>query len=133
MLAQEVLILDVLGCGSSVTLDLTGIHRHLGDFLQHHSVVHSLGRALTPGEGAMAGAHDTGGMQRLDAALGQLFDDDLAGILLVVLVDFLGGEVTGAGHGAIEVIRVGGAVAGDVLTGLSPADSIGAVGVGKSL
>ena len=97
MLAQEVLILDILGSRSGIPLNLTGVHCHLGDFLQYHSVVHSLGRALAPGEGAMAGADDTGGVQGLDAALGQFFDDDLAGVLLIVLVDLLGGEMTGTG------------------------------------
>ena len=129
MLAQEVLVLDVLGRRRGVTLDLTGVDRHLADLLQHDRMIHGLGGILAPGEGAMGGADDTRGVQGLDLAPGQLLDDDLAGVLLVVLVDFLSSEMTGAGHSAVEVVRMGGAVAGDVLAGLGPADRIGAVGV----
>ena len=55
--------------------------RHLCDFLQHNSVVDSLCRVFTPGEGAVAGAEHTGHIQRVDAAGFERFDDDLAGVL----------------------------------------------------
>ena len=72
MLAQEVLILDVLRGRGCVRLDLPGIHRHLGDLLQHHGVIHRLRRILAPGEGALGRADDPRRMQGLDLPFGQL-------------------------------------------------------------
>ena len=68
-------------------------------------------------------------MHRVDIPLRQLLDDDFARVLLVVLVDFLGRQVARAGNCAVEVVRVGRAVAGNVLARLRPADRVGAVRV----
>ena len=50
MLAQEVLVLDVLRRGRGVGLNLARIHRHFRHFLQHHRVIDRLCGILAPGE-----------------------------------------------------------------------------------
>ena len=55
-------------------------------------------------------------------------DDDGAGVADVGLGDFFGGERFGDGDGAVEVVGVGGAEAGDGPAGLRPGG--GELGVG---
>ena len=55
------------------------------------------------------------GVQGLEA-----LGDDLAGVELVGLLDLFLGEAPHAGDGAIEVVGLRGAVAGDGTTGLGP-------------
>ena len=122
-------VLQVLGRRGGVGVHLTGQQGHFGYFFQHHGMVDGLGRVLTPGEGAVAVADDARHSHRVNAPAGESLDDDLAGVLLVVLVQFFFCQVTGTGHGTIEVVGVGGAVAGNVLPGLGPGHRVGAVGV----
>ena len=57
------------------------------------------------------------------------FPDNYARVFLVILLQLPLGQVAGAGDGAVKVIGVGGAEAGDVLPGLGPGHRVGAVGV----
>ena len=56
-------------------------------------------------------------------------DDDLAGILLVILVDFLRRQLPRAGDRAVKVIGVGGAEGGQVAPRLGKGYRVGRVGV----
>ena len=106
-----------------------GQDRHAGDLLEHNGVVYSLRGILAPGEGAVAGAEHTGHMQRVDAAGFERLDDDLAGVLLVILVDFLRRQLPRAGDRAVKVIGVGGTEGGQVAPRLSKGYRVGRVGV----
>ena len=109
MLAQEMFVLDALGSGSGVRIDLKGQERHLRDFLQNDGMVHRLRGILAPGERAVARANHTGNMHGLDVPAMERFDNHLAGVLLIVLVDLLLRQRACAGIGAVEVIGVRGA------------------------
>ena len=117
------------GRGGGVGVDLHGVEGHAGDLLQHHGMVHGLRRVLAPGEGAVVAADHAGHMHGVDVSGLEGLHDDHAGVVLVARIDLLGGQAARAGHGAVEVIGVRGAVAGDVAPGLRPAHRVRAVGV----
>ena len=129
MLALEVLLQHMRGRGGGGTVYLHGVEGHAGDLLQHHGMVHGLRRVLAPGEGAVVAADHAGHMHGVDIAGFEGLHDDHAGVVLVARVNLLGGQAARAGHGAVEVVGVCGAVAGDVAAGLGPAHRVRAVGV----
>jgi len=65
----------------------------------------------SPDEGGMvmeeAGGHGDG----VEVVLGEMFDDAGAGMVLVVVLDFLRGERTDEGDFAMKVVGVGGSIA----------------------
>ena len=115
--------------GQGTGIDGQGQDRHAGDLLEHNGVVYGLRGILAPGEGAVAGAEHTGYIQRIDAAGFERLDDDLAGVLLVILVDFLRRQLPRAGDRAVKVIGVGGAEGGQVAPRLGKGYRVGRVGV----
>ena len=129
MLSEVVFILDALGGGGGGGPHLPGEQGHLRHLLQHHRMVHRLGRVFAPGEGPVAGTDHAGDGGGLDAPLLESLDDNYARVFLVILLQLPLGQVAGAGDGAVEVVSVGGAEAGDVLPRLGPGHRVGAVGV----
>ena len=91
--------------GQGTGVDGQGQDRHAGDLLEHNGVVYGLRGILAPGEGAVAGAEHTGHIQRVDAAGFERLDDDLAGVLLVILVDFLRRQLPRAATSASTSFR----------------------------
>ena len=77
----------------------------------------------------MAGAEHAGHVYRVDAALCKRLDDDLAGVLLVVLVDFLRRQLPRAGHRAVKVVSMGRAKGGQVAPRLGKGHRVGGMGV----
>ena len=77
----------------------------------------------------MAEAQHRGDSLGVQAPLFEGFHNGDAGVQLIVLVQLLLGQVAGAGDAAVEIVGMGGAVAGQIFTGLGPGDSIGAVGM----
>jgi hypothetical protein len=91
-------------------------------------VFDGFGGGFAPGKGGVAGDQDAGNGDGVEALEPEAADDDRAGIALVGLGDLLGGEGFGDGNGAVEVVGVGGAEAGNGAAGLSPGG--GELGVG---
>ena len=87
--AHVMFVLQVLGRRGGVGVHLTGQQGHFRHLFQHHGVVDGLGRIFAPGEGTVAVADDPRHRYRVDAPVGEGIDDDLAGVLLVVLVQLL--------------------------------------------
>ena len=116
MLSQEMLILDHLRSRSYAGLQGLGAVRHLRYLFQNDRVVHGVGRVGAPGEGAVVRAEHARDVHRVLTLEG--LDDDKAGVLLVLAVNLLCGQASGAGNLAVEVVRVGGSVAGDAASGL---------------
>ena len=123
------LVQHMLRGRGGVGVDGQGQNRHLCHFFQHDRVVDRLCRILAPSKGAVAGAEHTGHMHGVNAALGKGFQNHLAGILLVVLIDFFRGQFPCAGDRAVEVIGVGGAKGGQVSPGLGKGHRMGGVGM----
>ena len=118
MFAREVLIQNALWLGGDVGVDQFGQKRHFRDLLGDDGVIDGLRGVLAPGEGAVVPADDGGNMYGVDAALAKGLDDHVSGVALVVCLDLLGCQVARTGNGAVKIIGVGGAVGGDVPTGL---------------
>ena len=53
MLAQEVLVGDVLRKAGLIGAQHQSPHGHLGKLFKNHGIVHGIGRVLAPGEGTM--------------------------------------------------------------------------------
>ena len=92
-------------------------------------MVNRLRGVPAPCERAVAVTNHSGHCHRIDVPVLECLNDDFAGVCLVVLLQLGGGEMPGAGNGAVEIVRVGGAVTGNVLSGLCPRHREGAVGV----
>ena len=92
-------------------------------------MVHRLGRILAPGEGAVADADHAWDGRGLNAPLLKSVHNDDPGVFLIVLLQLTLGQMAGAGDGAVKVVGVGGAEAGDILPRLGPGHGVGAVGV----
>jgi len=103
---------------------------HKGYLFQNHGVVDSLVRGGTPGEGAVAADENAG--DGVFIFVGEGLDDDRSGLFFVGAVDLLGGHFTGAGHGAVEGVRMGGAENGNVKAALCHGCCPAAVGVDNS-
>ena len=97
MFAHVMFILQVLGGRGGAGVHLAGQQGHFGNFFQHHGVVDGLGRILAPGKGTVAVADDPRHRHRIDLAAGEGFNNDFAGVFLVILVQLFFGQVAGAG------------------------------------
>lgn len=93
------------------------------------SVVDGLGGILAPGKRPVAGAQHGGHMHRVDAAPGEGLQNHLAGVPLVILVNFFGRQLPRAGHGPVKIIGVGGAKGGQVPPRLGKGHRVGGVGM----
>ena len=129
MLAGIVLILNALGGGGGVGIHLAGEDRHFCDLLQNDRVVDGLGRVPAPGEGAVAVADHGGDRHGIDAPVAEALHDGMPGVALVARVQLRLRQMAGAGDRPVEVVGVGGPVAGDLLAGLGPGDRVRAVGM----
>lgn len=108
------LVQHMLRRGQGTGVDGQGQDRHAGNLLEHNGVVYGLRGIFAPGEGAVAGAEHTGHIQRVDAAGFERLDDDLAGVLLVVLVNLSRRQLPRAGDRAVKIVGVGRAKGGQV-------------------
>ena len=108
------LVQYMLGRRLGAGVDGQGQNGHLGHLLQHGGVVDGLGGILAPGKRPVAGAQHGGHMHRVDAAPGEGLQNHLAGVPLVILVNFFGRQLPRAGHRAVKIIGVGGAPGGEI-------------------
>ena len=92
-------------------------------------MVDRLGGVLAEGEGAVVSADHCRHVDRVQLSLCEGLDDHVSGVGLIILFDLLRGQASGAGDGTVEIVCVGGAVGGDVASGLGPCHCVGAVGV----
>ena len=129
MLAEEMFILQELRRILCLGQQMTGQQRHFGHFFQHNSVIDCLGRVFAPDEGAMMGAQSGGHMDRIQLPVPESLHNHIAGVFLIIPFHFLRCQIPAAGDASPKIIRVGGAEAGDIQTGLCPGGGIGAVGV----
>ena len=104
MLAQVVLIEQLLLHCAAVRAELQRMEIHEGDLLQNDRIVHGVFGIGSPGERAVAvdqhGGDSLGGLAR------ERLDDDLAGLLLIFARDLLRRHWTGAGDLTIEVVAL---------------------------
>ena len=75
--------------------------------LEHGRVMNGLRDRFAPSERAMARNQNGGARKRV--ASGKGFDNHMAGIGFVIVLDFLLGQKTGARHGPVEIIGMSGA------------------------
>ena len=85
-------------------------------------------RGFSPGKGSVPGHQNSGDGDGVKIFGPKTADYDGAGIADVGLGYFSGGEGLGDGNGAVKVVSVGGAQAGDGTAGLSPGS--GELGMG---
>ena len=105
-----------------------GVAGHLGNDLQGVGVLDGLCAAGSPCERTVAVNE-----HRADICIGsrllETLDDDIAGFPFVGGGDFLRGHRTGHGHLAVEIIRMGGAEAGDAAPAWAKATACTGMGV----
>lgn len=94
--------------------------RETGDVFKNIGVLDGFGDGFSPGEGSMAGNEDSGDSDRIKAFGPETADDDCSRIADIGLGDFFGGEGFRYGHGAVKVVRMGGAETGDGAACLRP-------------
>ena len=102
---------------------------HAGDGFEGDGVFEGFFGGAAPDEGGVAGDEDGGHIVGVEGGGAETFDDDFAGVEFVVGGNFGGGELAGAGDGAVEVVGVGGAEAGDFAVGLGEGGGVEGVGV----
>ena len=100
---------------------------HLGHFFQHHGVVHGIVGILAPGKGAVVFHQHGGRIVRIDFLEG--FHNHIARFLLIFAENLVLFHIARAGNILVEIIGMGGADVGDILSGLRPGGGIGAMGV----
>lgn len=100
---------SILGLGQGF-----GVPGHHGHFLQHHGVVHCFHGIFPPGKGTVMTGQHAGNVQRIQVMRFEVRGNHLAGFQLIGALNFLLGEIPGAGNGTINVIGMGGAIGGNV-------------------
>ena len=93
---------------------------HLRNFLKHFRMINRLETVLAPCERSVVAADHARYIDRITALKG--FDNHLARVLLISLLDFFRRQVPGAGDRSIEIIRMRCALQGDIVSGLGPAN-----------
>ena len=129
MLSVIMLIHQLLGRRLDMVVDRLGAVCHLGHFLQHHRIVYGLFGVLSPGKRPVVFAQHRGYRHRVLAHPQELADDQSSRVPLVILRDLLRVQASEAGHFAVDVVRMGGAVAGNAPACLGPAGGVGGMGV----
>jgi hypothetical protein len=127
--AVEVEIVDVGGKACFRCSEEGRAEGEAGDVFEDVGVFDGGGGGFSPCERRVAGAEDAGDLERVEIVPAEVADDDYAGVVLVAGGGFLGGERVGEWDGALEVIGVGGAEAGDGTAGLCPGGGEFGVGV----
>ena len=123
MLSQEMLVLDNLRSRLYSRVQDLGTTCHLGNLLKNDCVMYGIGCVCSPGERSVVGAQNARYMHRVDTSVVEGFNDYKTCILLILAVDFLCGQASGAGNLAVEVICVCGSVAGNTAACLCPGGS----------
>ena len=94
---------------------------HLGHFLHNYSIMHGLKRCLSPGKRAMALTDAGRNIVRIDIFFIKGLYYHKTGILLIILLYLLLSKMPYARNISIEIVALGGAHAGYVLTCLRKA------------
>ena len=128
VLAVEVEFVDVRGQAGFRCAEKRAAEGEARYVFHHISVFKGGGGGFSPGERRVAGAEDAGNFERIEIVPAEVAHDDGASVELVAGGDFLWCELFGAGDGAVEIVGVGGAEAGDGAAGLRPCG--GELGVG---
>ena len=124
--AVVVFVLEGLGGGADLGIDLFAAGGHFGYLFQDYGVVDGLVGVFAPGEGAVVLTEDAG--HGFYVQVFKMIGNETAGVGLVVFQ--LGrGQTAQAGNFAVDVVGVGGSVSGDGAPGLGPAGGPGGVGV----
>ena len=100
-----------------------------GDVLKAVGVFDGIGGVFAPGKGGVAGDKDAGDGDGVEVVLAEVLDDNGAGVADVGFGDFVGSKGSGNRNGAVEIVGVGGAEAGNSAAGLRPGGSELRVGV----
>jgi len=111
MFAEVVSVQECLGYAGGVGLQGQGPVCHPGYGLKNNGVVSGIVRGLAPAKGRVTGDEHGGNCKRVDSS--EAFDDGKTGFMHVAPTDCLVGEGCGNGHGAVEVVGVGGAECGN--------------------
>ena len=108
-------------------MHVAGYEGHLGHFLQHYGVVHGIVGILAPGEGTVVFHQHGRCVVRIDFL--ESFHNHVARFLLIFAKNLSLLHVPRTGNILVEIIGMGGADIGDILSGLCPGGGIGAMGV----
>src|ERR1700739_3187297 len=130
VLALVMVLADMGGDGLDGGVEEGGAEGEPGNVFEDVGEFDGIGRGFPPGERSMTGDEDTGDGQRGEALGAKAANDDGAGVADVTGGDLCRGECFGDGDGAVKVVGVGGAEAGDWLAGLGPCGGEFGIGVG---
>ncbi len=116
VLAEIVLILQVLGSRLDLGIDQLGPVSHLADFFEDDGTVYGVDRIFAPGKRTVVLAENGRDGVVVDCPCLKVIDDQLAGVLFISFVQLFLCQAAEAGDRTIVVIRVGRSIAGDVST-----------------
>ena len=129
MLAIIVLILQLLRCRLNSGVDRLCTISHFCHLFQYYRIVDSLFGILAPGKRPMVLAQNGRHCFRILTQTFELVNDQVSGIFLISVLDFFLCQAAHAGNRAIDIICMGGSVAGNVSSRLRPAGGIGRMGM----
>ena len=109
-----------------------GAEGQAGNVFEDIGMFDGFGWGLSPCKGGVSGDQDAGHCEWVEAFRFETADDDCAGVADVGLSDLFGGEGLGDGNGAVEVVGVGCAEAGNGAAGLGPGGGELGMGVNDS-
>ena len=118
MFAEEVLLVKNLRDGASLGVGGESLQGHGGNFFNQDGVVSGVGGSFAPAERSMACDESARYMQGI--AFADAANDGQTRVVFVVVVDLRRGQGLRDRDGAVEIVGVGGAKAGDFALRLSP-------------
>lgn len=127
-----VFVLELLGGGLDPLVDGFCAVGHFGYFFEYYCIVDGFVGVFSPGEGAVVFAEYCGYGFGVFVHGFEFIYDEVSGVFFVGLFDFFFGQATQAGYFAVNVVCMGGSIAGDSSSCLGPAGGIGGVGVDDS-
>ena len=125
VLSVIVLILQFLRRRLNAGIDRLRPVCHLRHFFQNDSIVHRIMGIFAPGKRTVVLAQHCRNRHNILAHLLKFAYDQKPSILLISLCDFLFRQAAQAGYFAINIIRMGRPVAGNISSRLRPARRIG--------
>ena len=118
MLSEIMFVLERLRSGLNTGIDGFGTVGHFCHLFQHNRVVNGLMGVLSPGKGAVVLAENCRNSNRILSHRLKFIYNQMTGIFLIGLVDFLFGQTAQAGNFSVNIVRMGGSVAGNAPAGL---------------
>lgn len=114
--SEVVFVLEFLRSGLDSCVNCFGTVGHFSHFFQNYGIVHCFVGIFAPGEGSVVFAEYGGYCFGVFSHGLEFIYDKMSCIFLIGVFDFFFGQAAQAGNLSVNVIRMGGSVAGNAST-----------------